>query len=384
MARNDELIDDIFADVVEDVKHEEIKVEQANDPFDNVLYVLRYQHGTISMQRWLERQLSLFPGVTRFRVTDKSMMSDEEWEKTILEYGTQKMQDLYMMSYIIYFDMFTGSILEVRALMLLLSRRIMMCKLNSVKIEDFESTVNETSWNYSLYTTLFEPHVKKDDYYHRCRALQQIECDNSMYDRWMLTSILFDDYCTSYEHEYNGGRLFEDLRINPNSENLVFMNMYNALYEDLRKQTGRYDCLATKVAAGHMQIIQASTNHFYEKLMPIRKGIILYRQLSRNMPRATLIILETQLDDDEEYMKQWMVFQIPGEDLSVLHDILIGPKEQIDCIIYEAGKKLSTVEIDVRTDAHADDADTSGLNMTSYTKPLYAYAGRYVGNRFIR
>jgi hypothetical protein len=67
------------------------------------------------------------------------------------------------------------------------------------------------------------------------------------------------------------------------------------------------------------------------------------------MSRALIIVLETQLDDDEEYMRQWLIFQIPGEDLSVLYDILLGSKEQIDSIINEEGKKLSTFEADVRS-----------------------------------
>jgi hypothetical protein len=261
----------------------------------------------------------------------------------------------------------------------------MTCKLNNTKIENLENMMAEDSWNYSLYSSVHTPKITKDEYYHCSRKLKQIECDNSLYDIWMLDSILLNDYGMTYDLRYTGDYMFEEMRINPKSENLVFMNMYNALYDDLRKQKGRLDCLATKVEAGHMQVIQAAHNSFYEKLMPIRKGNILYRRLSKNMPRALIIVLETQLDDDEEYMRQWLIFQIPGEDLSVLRDILLGPKEQIDSIINEASKKLSTFEVDVRTDGcFNSSSDTSASNMTSYTKPLYAYAGRYVGKRYLR
>lgn len=382
---NDDILDDIFTYEVESIKKEEVKVEKSDDPFDNVLYVLGYQHGTISLQRWLEHHLSLFPGISRFSVRDKSSMSDDEWKQTIKEYGTQKLEELYKMSYVIRFDMFTGSILEVRALLMRLSCRIIMCKLNNTKIMNLETMMHDEPWNYSLYTSVHTPKITKDEYYHCSRKLKQIECDNSLYDIWMLDSILLNDYGMTYDLRYTGDYMFEEMRINPKSENLVFMNMYNALYDDLRKQKGRLDCLATKVEAGHMQVIQAAHNSFYEKLMPIRKGNILYRRLSKNMPRALIIVLETQLDDDEEYMRQWLIFQIPGEDLSVLHDILLGPKEQIDSIINEESKKLSTFEVDVRTDGcFNSSSNTSASNMTSYTKPLYAYAGRYVGKRYLR
>ena len=382
---NDDILDDIFTYEVESIKKEEVKVEKPDDPFDNVLFVLGYQYGTISLQRWLEHHLSLFPGISRFSVRDKSSMSDDEWKQTIKEYGTQKLEELYKLSYVIRFDMFTGSILEVRALLMRLSCRIIMCKLNNTKIVNLETMMHDEPWNYSLYASVHTPKITKDEYYHCSRKLKHIECDNSLYDVWMLNSILLNDYGTEYGMRFNERRLFEDLRINPKSNNLVFMTMYNALYDDLRNQKGRYDCLATKVSYYDMEVIQSAHNNFYEKLSPIRSGSILFRTLSRNMPRALIIVLETQLDDDEEYMRQWLIFQIPGEDLSVLYDILLGSKEQIDSIINEAGKKLSTFEADVRTDGcFNSSSDTSASNMTSYTKPLYAYAGRYVGKRYLR
>lgn len=382
---NDDILDDIFTYEVESIKKEEVKVEKPDDPFDNVLYVLEFQYGESSLERWLEHQLSLFPGISRFRISDKVTMSDEEWKDTVKKYNTKMLEELYKLSHVIYFDMFTGSILEVRALLMRLSRRIIMCKLNNTKIVNLETMMHDDPWNYSLYTSVHTPKITKDEYYHCSRKLKQIECDNSLYDIWMLDSILLNDYGMTYDLRYTGDYMFEEMRINPKSENLVFMNMYNALYDDLRKQKCRLDCLATKVEAGHMQVIQAAHNSFYEKLMPIRKGNILYRRLSKNMPRALIIVLETQLDDDEEYMRQWLIFQIPGEDLSVLRDILLGPKEQIDSIINEASKKLSTFEVDVRTDGcFNSSSDTSASNKTSYTKPLYAYAGRYVGKRYLR
>jgi hypothetical protein len=385
MKHNDDILDDIFTYEVESIKKDEVKVENPDDQFDNVLYVLGYQHGVTSLERWLEHQLSLFPGISRFHISDKATMTDDEWKQTIKEYGTQRLEELYKMSYVIRFDMFTGSILEVRALLMRLSRRIIMCKLNNTKIVNLETIMHDEPWNHSLYASVHTPKITKDEYYHCSRKLKQIECDNSLYDVWMLDSILLNDYGLTYDLRRTGEYIFKDLRINPKSDNLVFMNMYNALYDDLRKQAGRLDCLATKVEAGHMQVIQAAHNSFYEKLMPIRSGSILFRTLSRNMPRALIIVLETQLDDDEEYMRQWLIFQIPGEDLSVLHDILSGPKKQIDCIINEASKKLSTFEVDVRTDGcFNSSSDTSASNIASYTKPLYAYAGRYVGKRYLR
>ena len=385
MTHNDDILDDIFTYEVETIKKEEVKVEKPDDPFDNVLYVLGYQHGVTSLKRWLEYQLSLFPGISRFRIADKATMTDDEWVQTVKEFNSQKLEELIKLSYVIRFDMFTGSILEVRALLMRLSQRIIMCKLNNTKIENLENMMTEDSWNYSLYSSVHTSQIKKDEYYHRSKKLKQIECDNSLYDIWMLDSILLIDYGMTYDLRYTGDYMFEEMRINPKSDNLVFMNMYNALYDDLRKQKGLLDCLATKVEAGHMQVIQAAHNSFYEKLMPIRKGNILYRRLSRNMPRALIIILETQLDDDEEYMRQWLIFQIPGEDLSVLHDILLGSKEQIDSIINEASKKLSTFEVDVRADECFNSSSyISASNTANYTKPLYAYAGRYVGKRYLR
>ena len=37
---NDNILDGIFADVVEDVKNEVVQVERPDEPFDNVIYVI--------------------------------------------------------------------------------------------------------------------------------------------------------------------------------------------------------------------------------------------------------------------------------------------------------------------------------------------------------
>lgn len=40
MVQTNDILDSIFADVVEDVKHEVVQVERPDEPFDNVIYVI--------------------------------------------------------------------------------------------------------------------------------------------------------------------------------------------------------------------------------------------------------------------------------------------------------------------------------------------------------
>ena len=379
MARNDELIDDIFADVVEDVKHEEIKVEQANDPFDNEIFVTGFKYGTNDWVRWLKRYFSLFPGITRYRIENKTDLSDEEFSNIA---KNNKSLNMFRLSYIIWFDMIADSVLEIHALLKVLSERIKSCVFNGRIYDEFEKECENYYRRRDLISNLHPNLLNKQQYAHRCSIVDKIECEYMNYGRWALDSIMVNEYGTYVEHSYESD-LFFGFRINPHSENLYFMTEYRYSADTLRQQHGRYDYIGHKTTHNEMRKMSFGYPNVFKDIALIERGMITFRKISKDSPYALLVILELQ-NTATCYMKEWAIFQIPGEDLSVLRDILIGPKEQIDRIIYEAGKKLSTVEIDIRTDAHADDADTSGLNMISYTKPLYAYAGRYVGNRFIR
>ena len=61
MVQTNDILDGIFADVVEDVKHEVVQVERPDEPFDNVIYVMTCRYTGATGLIYFRRILSLFP-----------------------------------------------------------------------------------------------------------------------------------------------------------------------------------------------------------------------------------------------------------------------------------------------------------------------------------
>ena len=180
MAREiNDMLDGIFADVVEDVKHEVVQVERPDEPFDNVIYVMTCRYTGATGLIYFRRILSLFPSVIRYKVIYKFDMNDREKNGFVRAFD-KFMLDAHRCEYIIYFDITEGSIVEVRELMNALGKVIKECKFNPASI-NLEKETSEYDNSYGLYKTLVfkEPRIiVKEDYVRRRNASLKIRYEH--------------------------------------------------------------------------------------------------------------------------------------------------------------------------------------------------------------
>ena len=180
MVQTNDILDGIFADVVEDVKHEVVQVERPDEPFDNVIYVMTCRYTGATGLIYFRRILSLFPSVIRYKVIYKFDMNDQERNGFFRAFD-KFMLDAHRCEYIIYFDINEGSIVEVRELMNTLGRVIKECKFNPASI-NLEKETSEYDNSYGLYKTLVfkEPRtIVKEDYIRRRNASLKIKYEHA-------------------------------------------------------------------------------------------------------------------------------------------------------------------------------------------------------------
>ena len=173
MVQTNDILDSIFADVAEDVKHEVVQVERPDEPFDNVIYVISCRYTGATGLIYFRRILSLFPSVIRFKVIYKYDMNDREMNGFVRAFD-KFMLDAHRCEYIIYFDINEGSIVEVRELMNALGKVIKECKFNPASI----NLEKETS-EYDKTLVFKEPRIiVKEDYVRRRNASLKIRYEH--------------------------------------------------------------------------------------------------------------------------------------------------------------------------------------------------------------
>lgn len=180
MVQTNDILDGIFADVVEDVKHDGVQVERPDEPFDNVIYVISCRYTGATGLIYFRRILSLFPSVIRFKVIYKYDMNDQEKNGFVRAFD-KFMLDAQRCEYIIYFDITEGSVVEVRELMNALGKVIKECKFNPASI-NLEKETSEYDNSYGLYKTLVfkEPRIiVKEDYIRRRNASLKIKYEHA-------------------------------------------------------------------------------------------------------------------------------------------------------------------------------------------------------------